>query len=128
MGSGAAGRPPPRGPPPNFEAFGCSDDGFKVTGQLLKQGFSTAVPQMGYDEGLFSYVGCRCNDGYDNIYSIDSTGLFLGKSLSPASVGIRVHLCMIPAKHCCLNLEHKVLNMASATEAFPDQVSMFSSV
>lgn len=73
-GPGGSGGPPPRAPPANFEAFGCSDEGFKVTGKLMKQGFSTAVPEMGYDERLFSFVGCRCNAGYDNVYTIGPTG------------------------------------------------------
>ena len=76
-GGGGPGRdgPPPRGPPPQFEAFGCSDEGFKATSNLMKQGFSTAVTTMGYDESLFSFVGCRCDAGYDNIYTISETGV-----------------------------------------------------
>ena len=76
-GGGWPGRsgPPPRGPPPLFEAFGCSGEGFKRTSNLMKQGFSTAVTTMGYDASLFSFVGCRCNAGYDNIYTIGETGV-----------------------------------------------------
>ncbi len=29
---------------------------------------------LSYDFGLFSYAGCRCNAGYDNIYTVDDTG------------------------------------------------------
>ncbi len=29
---------------------------------------------VSYDFGLFSYVGCRCDAGYDNMYNVDSTG------------------------------------------------------
>ncbi|KAA6421082.1 MAG: serine threonine kinase [Trebouxia sp. A1-2] len=32
------------------------------------------VGVLSYDFGLFSYVGCRCNAGYDNIYTVDGTG------------------------------------------------------
>jgi len=32
------------------------------------------VGALGYDFGLFSYAGCRCNAGYDNIYTVDDTG------------------------------------------------------
>ena len=75
-GGGPGGGPPgPRGPPPRFEAIGCSDDRFRTTGQLKKQGLSAAVSVMGYDEGLFSFVGCRCNAGYDNVYTISKTGV-----------------------------------------------------
>ena len=74
-GGPAWGAPPPRGTPPQFEAFGCSGGGFKSTSNLMKQGFSTAVTTMGYDESLFSFVGCRCNAGYDNIYTISETGV-----------------------------------------------------
>ena len=69
------GRPPPWGPPPQFEAFGCSADGFTMTGKLNKQGFHAAVSMAGYDQGLFSFVGCRCDPGYDNIYLIGETGV-----------------------------------------------------
>ena len=37
-------------------------------------GFATAVGTVTYDFALFSYVGCRCNPGYDNIYSVDDAG------------------------------------------------------
>ena len=89
-GGGGPGRggQPPRGPPPHFEAFGCSDEGFKTTSNLMKQGFSTAVTTTGYDESLFSFVGCRCAVGYDNIYTIGATGV-----VSPL-VLMNVHLNM----------------------------------
>ena len=67
--------PGPPGPPPgSFDAVGCSDAGYKVTGELINQGLSTAVAQLSYDNSLFSYVGCRCAPGYDNVYSVDATG------------------------------------------------------
>lgn len=81
-GGSGGGLPGPRGPPPRFEAVGCSDDGFRTTGQLKKQGLSAAVSVMGYDEGLFSFVGCRCNAGYDNVYTISKTGMLQLPSLN----------------------------------------------
>ena len=35
----------------------------------------TSYTALNYDFALFSYVGCRCNAGYDNIYSVDSQGM-----------------------------------------------------
>ena len=29
---------------------------------------------LGYDFGLFSFAGCRCVTGFDNIYSVDNQG------------------------------------------------------
>ena len=29
---------------------------------------------LGYDFGLFSFVGCRCDAGYDNMYTVDVQG------------------------------------------------------
>ena len=76
-GGGGPGRsgPPFRGPPPQFEALGCSDQGFRSTSDLMNQGFNRAVATTGYDESLFSFVGCRCDAGYNNIYTIGETGV-----------------------------------------------------
>lgn len=30
--------------------------------------------EMAYDNALFSYAGCRCISGYDNIYTFDASG------------------------------------------------------
>ena len=38
-------------------------------------GVPTSYTALNYDFALFSYVGCRCNAGYDNIYSVDSQGM-----------------------------------------------------
>ena len=75
--------PPPKfgpdaeGPPMSpgaFEAMSCSVDSLGASGGLVNQGLSSAVIHMGYDYSLFSYVGCRCNAGYDNVYSLNATG------------------------------------------------------
>lgn len=67
--------PGPGGPPPGmFAAEGCSEGGFKLTGKLANQGLNTAVPQLSYDNALFSYVGCRCAAGYDNVYNLEPSG------------------------------------------------------
>ena len=55
-------------------------------GQLPSQGLSTADSAMGYDEDLFSFVGCRCIAGYDNVYTISETGALLN-SCSKQKVG-----------------------------------------
>ncbi|DBA84440.1 TPA: hypothetical protein ACH3X1_006072 [Trebouxia sp. C0004] len=60
-------------------------DGFPSTAPCPSTDAATQIPSMttngslnlgalSYDFGLFSYAGCRCNAGYDNIYSIDGTG------------------------------------------------------
>ena len=36
--------------------------------------------RLGYDVGLFSYVGCRCDAEYDNMYAVDGQG---GQTLKP---------------------------------------------
>ena len=69
--------PDAEGPPMSpgvFEAMSCSVDSLGMTGGLVNQGLSSAVIHMGYDYSLFSYVGCRCNAGYDNVYSLNATG------------------------------------------------------
>ena len=127
-GPGGPGGPPPRGPPPNFEAFGCSDEGFKLTGQLMQQGFSTAVPQMGYNEGLFSFVGCRCDAGYDNVYSIDSSGVLLGRHclLHPFQCML-YHTWSTSGNGCCRDLGREALSVLCATDILPGAVRLSSS-
>jgi len=62
-------------PPPSIsEAMGCSEGPPGMTGGLVSQGLSPAVLHTGYDNSIFSYVGCRCNAGYDNIYTLNNTG------------------------------------------------------
>ena len=56
------------------EAMGCSEGPPGMTGGLVSQGLSPAVLHTGYDNSIFSYVGCRCNAGYDNIYTLNNTG------------------------------------------------------
>ena len=46
-----------------------SDDSFSVDGGLGRDDVT-----IDYDQSLFSYVGCRCASGYDNIYTFDATG------------------------------------------------------
>ncbi len=82
--------PRPIGPPQSpraFEAFGCSGGGYLMTGGLVNQGLSTAVTQAGYDNSLFSYAGCRCNAGYDNVYNLSDTG--------------RLHMCTASSQGTC---------------------------
>ena len=49
-------------------------------------GVATADPTLKYDFGLFSYVGCRCNAGFDNIYTVGSAGLPLHFSFEAESL------------------------------------------
>ena len=38
------------------------------------QGLGIDDVHIDYDDGLYSYAGCRCAAGYDNIYTFDETG------------------------------------------------------
>ena len=45
------------------------DDSFAVDGGLGRDDVT-----IDYDQTLFSYVGCRCSQGFDNVYTFDDTG------------------------------------------------------
>ena len=53
---------------------GCSRQGPDTTDDPTEQALGSAVGQSAYDKGLFSYVGCRCNRGFDNVYTLAETG------------------------------------------------------
>lgn len=83
----------PKGPPEGsgvvpgpFEAVGCNEGVLGQAGNAASRGLATATPQMGYDISLFSYVGCRCNAGYDNVYTLTDTGGFLLSLAGPWSL------------------------------------------
>lgn len=46
-----------------------SSEAFSVHGGLGRDDVT-----IDYDKSLFSYVGCRCQSGYDNIYTFDEAG------------------------------------------------------
>ena len=46
-----------------------TDNSFAVNGGL---GRKDVV--LDYDQALYSYVGCRCTSGYDNVYLLDASG------------------------------------------------------
>ncbi len=79
------------------EAMGCSDSSSGVTGSLVSQGLSSAVLTTGYDNSIFSYVGCRCNAGYDNIYSLNDTGRSL-----------LLHCGFVPSTACCSGMAQRM--------------------
>ena len=45
------------------------DNAFAVYGGLGRNDVT-----LDYDKALYSYAGCRCIDGYDNVYTFEATG------------------------------------------------------
>ena len=74
-GGGPGGLPPGGLPPPEpIPTQGCSSNGVRDTGAMPGPGLGNPQDQIDYDDSFFSFVGCRCNSGYDNVYTIDTTG------------------------------------------------------
>ncbi len=95
---------------------GCSESSSGITESLVSQGLSPAVLTTGYDNSIFSYVGCRCNAGYDNIYTLNSTGrsLLLHCGFVPSIAccsGMTPRMCMRGCVACCLHVTVFVLSL-----------------
>ncbi len=84
-------------PPGASEAMGCSESSSGVTGNLVSPGLSPAVLNTGYDNSIFSYVGCRCNAGYDNIYTLNDTG-----------TSLLLHCGFVPSIACCSGMTQRM--------------------
>ena len=55
----------------------CSRDGATLdVSQLNDGGLGRDDVFMDWDMGLFSFAGCRCTAGYDNVYYLDAGGEF----------------------------------------------------
>ena len=58
---------------PFTSADGCNADDALISPTAT--GAAYTGRSLGYDYSLFSYVGCRCDNGYHHIYTVnDSTG------------------------------------------------------
>ena len=84
-------------PPGTSKAIGCSEGSPRMTGSLVSQGLSQAVMNTGYDNSIFSYVGCRCNAGYDNIYTLNDTG-----------TSLLLHCGFVPSIACCSGMTQRM--------------------
>ncbi len=98
------------------EATGCSDSSSGITGSLISQGLSPSVLTTGYDNSIFSYVGCRCNAGYNNIYTLKDTGrsLLLHCGFMPSTPccsGVTQRMRMRECVACCLHVTVFVLSV-----------------
>ena len=77
-----------------------SDDSFTTIGGLGRDDVT-----LEYDEGLFSFVGCRCMIGYDNVYRFDATG-------EPATVDLANVRAYFSSMCCCSVSEDKLTSLA----------------
>lgn len=69
-GGSQAGRPDP------LPAQGCPVDGFQELGIPPSPSLGREQNQIDYDDSFYSFVGCRCEPGYDNVYTVDATGMY----------------------------------------------------
>lgn len=53
---------------------GCPADGFQDMGATPGPGLGRPPSQVDIDDSFYSFVGCRCEAGYDNVYTVDNAG------------------------------------------------------
>ena len=75
----------------------CPSGDTASTSQTSGQGNPSALhASLDYDNGLFSFVGCRCDAEYDNMYAVDDQG---GQALKPQHWMANIMICI----NACVN-------------------------